>query len=217
MDLSSFIQENCGFIFEGIRSRDIEKAKELIKKYLEKRKIYTIPITATVRVDGKTKQIVQVYNDKYEGAAFVWDIANTSQIEAVAFTKDYLNAYSTLFYPDTCHNYEVYVLAKGANTVKMMRVVEDVLKGKVKMNVADIRERLRGAQLFESLVVEASDDPVLAGLKRQKQSMYHKLRDWKNKGKNVDDLQKQYDELCAKIDDARLSVRPNVTVTSATD
>lgn len=231
MNLSEFIAENAGHIHaveiinEGIRSRDIEKAIKLMSSYLNKRKIYTIPSIHSVSVDGRNKLAVYVYNEAGEGALFVWDLAESAQVETVLFTRDFTSAYATTVNPDSAkHTYDVCVQAKGTNTVQICKLVEKVLTGKVRMNDAEIRAEIRDAQLFESAeeddeVITEAKDPYLADLEKQKNTLYRKLRNAKMGGKVslVASLQAQYDDLVARLADARVSVSKNVMVTATID
>ena len=223
MDLSSFIKESVGPIHEAVRSRDIEKAIGLISSYLRKRKIYTVPNIFDMTINGKNKLAVYVFNEKAEGGLFVWDLAASAQVEAVMFTKDFNEAFLTSHYPDNAtHNYDVYVEAKGANTVQMCKLVEAVLTGKTAMSSAAIRAQIKDAQLFESTiftekVVTEAKDPHIVELERKKGNLYQRIRDAKKKGKDTSDLQTQYDELAAELADARVAIRGNVPVTATTN
>lgn len=227
MDLSSFIKEAAGSIYvtESIRSRDVEKAIRLISSYLHKRKIYTIPTIYNMSVGGKNKLAVYVFNEKAEGGLFIWDLAASAQVEAVMFTKDFNDAFLTSHYPDNAtHTYDVYVEAKGANTVQMCKLVEAVLTGKVVMRPDAIRAQIKDAQLFESKVftknsssVNEAKDPHIAELERKKGNLYQRIRDAKKKGKDTADLQTQYDQLAAELADARVAIRGSVPVTATTN
>lgn len=223
MDLSSFIKESVHPIHEAVRSRDIEKAIGLISSYLRKRKIYTIPNIYNMTVNGKNKLAVYVFNEKAEGGLFVWDLAASAQVEAVMFTKDFNEAFLTSHYPDNAtHNYDVYVEAKGANTVQMCKLVEAVLTGKTAMRPDAIRAQIKDAQLFESstshkVTVNEAKDPHIAELERKKGNLYQRIRDAKKKGKDTADLQTQYDQLAAELAEARVAIQGNVPVTANTN
>lgn len=223
MDLSSFIKESVGPIHEAVRSRDIEKAIGLISSYLRKRKIYTVPNIFNMTINGKNKLAVYVFNEKAEGGLFVWDLAASAQVEAVMFTKDFNEAFLTSHYPDNAtHNYDVYVEAKGANTVQMCKLVEAVLTGKIAMKPEAIRAQIKDAQLFESTiftekVVTEAKDPHIAELERKKGNLYQRIRDAKKKGKDTSDLQTQYDQLAAELAEARVAIQGNVPVTATTN
>lgn len=223
MDLSSFIKESVGPIHEAVRSRDIEKAIGLISSYLCKRKIYTVPNIFNMTINGKNKLAVYVFNEKAEGGLFVWDLAASAQVEAVMFTKDFNEAFLTSHYPDNAtHNYDVYVEAKGANTVQMCKLVEAVLTGKIAMKPEAIRAQIKDAQLFESTiftekVVTEAKDPHIAELERKKGNLYQRIRDAKKKGKDTSDLQTQYDQLAAELAEARVAIQGNVPVTATTN
>lgn len=226
MDLSSFIHESVNPItlcFESIRSRDIEKAIGLMRSYLKKRKIFTIPVIHEMTIDGRPKLGVYVFNANAEGALFVWDLSQSAQVETVMFTKKFDDAYNAA-YNNGQFTYELLVQAKGANTVQMLKLVEAVLTGKTQMTDASVRAQIKDAQLFESVAmtdkeiqITEAKDPHLADLERKKANMYQRIRDAKKKGRDFADLQAQYDEIMKELADARLSVRPNVTVSSTTD
>lgn len=227
MDLSSFIRESVTpmtLCFESVRSRDIEKAINLMTSYLKKRKIYTIPMIHEMSVEGKPKLGVYVFNTKEEGALFVWDLSDAAQIETVMFTGDFNKAYNAA-YNNGEFTFDVLVQAKGANTVQMLKLVEAVLTGKTPMTATSIRAQIKDAQLFESRVaISPSDkiiteekDPAIADLERRRLNIYHRIRNYKKKGKDVADLQAEYDEIAKQLADARVSVRSNVTVSSVTD
>lgn len=226
MDLSSFIRESVTpmtMCFESIRSRDIEKAIGLMTSYLKKRKIYTVPVIHEMSIDGKPKLGVYVFNANEEGALFVWDLSQSAQVETVMFTKNFNQAYNAA-YNNGQFTFDVLIEAKGANTVQMLKLVDSVLTGKTKMTVADIYSQIKDAQLFESAaftenskVIAEAKDPHLAELERRKANMYQRIRDAKKKGRDFSDLQSQYDEIMKELAEARISVRPNVTVSSTTD
>lgn len=226
MDLSSFIRESITpmtLCFESVRSRDIEKAIGLMTSYLKKRKIYTVPVIHEMSIDGKPKLGVYVFNANEEGALFVWDLAQSAQVETVMFTKNFNEAYNAA-YNNGQFTFDVLIEAKGANTVQMLKLVDSVLTGKTKMAVSDIYNQIKDAQLFESVVlsekskaITEAKDPHLADLERKKANMYQRIRDAKKKGRDFSDLQSQYDEIVKELAEARVSVRPNVTVSSTTD
>ena len=221
MDLGTFIKESCGAIFE-VRNRDVEKAITLISKYLRKNRIYTIPLNYEFAVDGSKKLGVYCFNEKNEGAMFVWSLGSTSQIEAVGFTADFNQCVVSLHHPGDTTVFDVYVESKGANTIQMCKVVAAVLTGETKMTVGAVREYIHDAQIFESsnnpiANITESDDAILKDLKRKKNNLYQRINDWKRKGKPYQDLQAEYDELCAKIADARTTIRSNVSVAAVAD
>lgn len=222
MNLSSFIKESCTPLFEGIRSRDIEKGIQLISSYLKKRKIYTIPNIFPLEIDGRRKLCVLCWNDKAEGACFVWDLAESAQVETVMFTKNFDDAYASWFFGGDNFVWDVYVEAKGANAVQMCKLVESVLTGKVPMTSDKIRAEIADAQLFEEHDSEEDPineavDPAIKALTKKRESLRASIKWEMKKGRDVSDLQAQYDEIVKEIADARLSVRSNVSTKSAKD
>lgn len=226
MDLSSFIRESVGpmsLCFESVRSRDIEKALGLMKSYLKKRKIYTVPVIHEMAIDGKPKLGVYVFNANDEGVLFVWELAQSAQVETVMFTKKFSEAYNAA-YNNGQFTFELLVQAKGANTVQMLKLVEAVLTGKTQMSDNAVRAQIRDAQLFEHVVlseeskyIKEEKDPVIADLERRRFNINQRIRNYKKKGQDITELQAQYDEIAKELADARLSVRKNVTVSSTTD
>lgn len=229
MNLSTFIVENCGNIFkvvqESILSRDVNKAQELIKKFLLKSNIFTLPSTTMGIIDGQRCQMVEVFKpDKNLGAAFIWEIGNTSQIKAIGFTRDFNQTHVDLATPDLVTKWDVYVESKGTNVVQMCKLAKQVLTGKVSMEASSIRQEIRASQLFESrnpevedLIMEGNVDPVIADLTKKKNSLYHKIRNANNKGTDVSKLEKEYKAICDQLADAKTSIRKNVAVKTTPD
>lgn len=226
MNLGSFINETVTpltLCFESIRSRDIEKAIGLMTSYLNKRKIYTIPMVHEMSIGGKRKLGVYVFNEKGEGALFVWELAASAQVETVMFTKNFNEAYNAAYNKDQ-HTFDVMVDAKGANTVQMLKLVESVLTGKTAMTGAAIRAQIKDAQLFEhadgevyNTPINEDKDPHIAELERQRFNINQRIRNAKKKGTDYSHLEAQKAEIAAKLADARLSIRENIPVTSAPD
>ena len=215
MLLNEYLKERCGSIIsEAVRSRDIEKAIGLISSYLRKRKIYTLPEIRDLSVDRQRKLGVMVWTDKNEGACFIWDLGMSAQIETVLFTKDFDNANVAWVNNDT-FDWDLEVQAKGANTVQMCKLVEKVLSGKVAMTTNAVRNEIQDAQLFESVVVEASQDDIIRDLVKRRDNVAARLSYAKSRGNTAkqEELQKEYDDLRKQVADARLSIRPNVSTT----
>ncbi len=222
MDLSTFIKESVGtHIYEAVRSRDIEKAIQLISSYLKKRKIYTVPVIHQCTVESKRKLTVMVWTDNNEGGAFIWDLGASAQIEAVAFTKDFDKAFSSFHSGEKATTtWDVYVEAKGANTLQMCKLVELVLTGKCPMSVSKINDTIRDAQIFESayeIIEDGVNEDIVDDLRKKKNQIYHKMHNAKKKGQNVDDLQAQFDEISKQLQNARLSVKGNAPITVTPD
>lgn len=215
MLLKEYLKDNLGSIItEAVRSRDIEKAIGLISSYLRKRKIYTMPEIRDLSLDSKRKLGVIVWTDKNEGACFIWDLGMSAQIETVLFTSNF-DEMNVAWMNNEPYTWELEVQAKGANTVQMCKLVEKVLSGKVAMNSNAVRKEIADAQLFESLVIEASNDELIEKLKKDRSRIAVKLSSAKKKGDvdKIEDLQAQYDEIAKQITDARLSIQSGVQTT----
>lgn len=229
ISLSEFIMESVPQLMcESIRQRDIEKAIKLISSYLNKRKIYTTKYIREFSIDGQARLGVTVWNEKDQGACFVWAMGDTAHIEQVLFTsQSNLMDIVWMSGEPTQFKWDVQVLAKGANLVQVCKLVEGVLSGRVAMTTQAINAELKDAQLFENLkeedatkaeeILEVSKDPVIADLERRRSNMYMKLKEWSKKGKDTSGLQAEYDALKAELDAARLQVKANVMSTMNAD
>lgn len=220
MNLSQFIKECCTPMFESVRIRDLDKARTLIQNYLAKRRIYTMSNIGNCVVDGKKGFYVQVFNENNEGACFYWVVGDTASIAGVGFVSNFNEFNVAMANPKSTIAFDVYVESKGTNIVQMCKLVERVLTGKVRMNQADIRQEIIGAQLFESAeegILEESDDSYIDDLKRKKSNLYMRIRSWNRKGKDVSELQAEYEKITKEYNDAKVSVRSKVVVQSSPD
>lgn len=203
---------------EAIRNRDIEKAMSLMKRYLEKYKIYTYPFTKNITTTEGNRLAVPMYNDKGEGACFLWSLSSPTQVETVLFTKSF-NELMVSWMNGEDYVWDVKVLSKGANLVQMMKLVQSVLSGRVPMEVGSVRDEIQDAQLFESIeekaykVLEATDTQ-LATLMKKKSNIYQRLSYAKRRGNdNVEVLQQQYDEIRAQVSQMKTEIKGNVQTT----
>lgn len=230
MDLSQFIKECCSHICESVHIRDLDKAKSLISSYLQKRKIYTLPIVSTCMVDNKKGFYIEVFNESGQAACFYWTAAETSQIAGVGFVKDMNRFNVAMINPKSKYDWDVYVESKGTNIVQMCKLVEKVLTGKVPMESTAIRSEIIDSQLFESkieeneeevieeeLIEEGNVDPYIAELKRKKFNLYQRLHSARKKGKDTEQLEIEYQKLSKELTEARLAIRSGVTVQSSPD
>ena len=211
MLLNEYLKSNLGSIVtEAVRSRDIEKAIDLISSYLRKRKIYTMPEIRDLSIDNQRKLGVIVWTDKNEGACFIWDLGMSAQIETVLFTTNF-DEMNVAWMNNDPYTWDLEIQAKGANTVQMCKLVEKVLSGKVSMTANAVRKEIQDAQLFESLLTESADD-MIEQLKKKRGNIAVKLSTAKKKGDTakIEDLQTQYDEIAKQITDARLSIQSGV-------
>lgn len=215
MNLGEFIrQTSTGLmaINEGIRSRDVNKAQQLMSRLMQKYKIYTVFNTLEFVIDGKRRYGVWCFTDKNEGALMLWDLADTSQIDAVAFTDNFDEAYALGFGDSkTPFNSKAYVAMNGANTVQACKLIISVLTGETAMTAGDISGFIKDAQIFES-VESINESDRLEELKRKKNNLSVKINNYKKRGKDYSELQQQYDELKAEYAQAKADVRPNVRV-----
>ena len=232
MDIHEYLKMNVtnGIITESIRNRDIERAIKLMQSYLLKRGVYPYNFVLPLEKDGKKSIGILAWNDKNYGICFVWTMGDFSRIDSLLFTKNFDQAVTAWTAPTAeKYTWDIAVECKGANLVKICDLVDKVMNGKITMTTQAINSYLMDAQLFEgveeiedknnpmNIVIEASDDPLIAKLEKQKTAIYHKLRNLKQKGEDYTSLQQQFDDIKKELSDARLAVRGGVQTVLSTD
>ena len=134
--LNEYLQRTVGSIItEAVRSRDIQRAMQLIANHLKKSKINMLPEIRPISVGSQRKLGVVYWTANNEAACFIWDLGMASQIEEVLFTKDF-NAMNVAWSLGEDFVWDLEIQAKGANTIQMMLLAEKILTGKVAMTVA---------------------------------------------------------------------------------
>lgn len=224
MNLSKYLCENTqsiSFINESIRVRDIEKAMDRIEGYLYKKGIYPYPYQVPLSKDGKTKFGVLMWTADNKGACFCWDRSDSVNIESILFTS---NFDETIFNwaDEKPVTWDVSLECKGASMVRLVKLVADVLTGKIAMKPKTVQDSIKDAQIWESLLDDEdllmiSESDEFAELKRQKDNLYMKIRAWKRKGKDVTELETQFADIKSRFDDAKGLVRGNVVTKPQTD
>lgn len=217
MNLSKYLCENVqsmALVNESIHVRDIDKAVKNIKAYLTKQGVYPYPFQIPLSKDGKTKFGVLVWTDKNTGACFCWDSKDTASIESILFTSNFDKVLDNII------NYENAVWdisfeCKGASMVRIVKLVTDVLNNKIKMDAKSIHDSIKDAMIWESLMEDVDlkriDEADINDLKRQRDNLYMKIKNWKKKGKDVTDLETQYEDIKKQMSELRGQVRANVS------
>lgn len=212
MNLSQFLKESItGNINEAFQNKDLQQAIALTKGYLRKKSYEVWSFGLNFDINGHTCICVPVRNPKTDaGALIVWiEGEERSGIHSIVFTND-LNSVLLAYASDAKVN-GIEVEVKGSNTIQCIKLIENVLTGKINMDAASIKTSIKGSQMYESIINESSD---LDDIKRRRHNVGMRLRKAKREGKDYQDLQAQYDELTAEWNDARVSVR-NVVVTKS--
>lgn len=224
MKLSKFLLENVksmSFVNESVNIRDISKAIDRIEGYLYKRGIYPYPFQIPLSKDGKTKFGVLMWTDKNTGACFCWDRSDSANIDSILFTSNFDETLFT-FIDNQPTKWDVSLECKGASMVRLVQLVSDVLTGKTPMNPKAIQDSIHDAQIWESmmedeelmgLITESKVDDLI----RQKNNLYQRIRDAKKKGKDVADLETQYEDLKIQIESAKGLVRGGVITKPQSD
>lgn len=219
--LSNYLNENCKHIFrsinESVRNSDIEKTLNTVCSFLKKRGVYTIPSIEVMDIDGTMSYVVMAFTSAGKGCAFNWTRGNTTCLSSICFTKDFDTLYVNMN-TGVPFKWDVEVQLKGASIVRALQLVADVMNGRVAMTTAALNAAVRDAQIWESVgeeeetLTEATDDKVLADLKRKKDALYMRIRTYNKKGKDTADLQKEYDAAKSAYEDARVSIRTGVVM-----
>lgn len=217
IQLGEYLKEHCsGLLVESIRNRDIEKALGLIRNYLRKKGVYTVDKIVRLNMEGKHYFIVPVFNEDGQGAAVLWEQGDSSSISAVCFTKRFDEFLASINSPEaTPFAFDVYAQMLGANTMKCVQLIADVLNGKVGMSVRDITDAISEYQMYENesgdyevlteALVEINED-LLADLEKKRRQLYNKIRLADKRGDDTSDLQRQFDAVKAQMAEARTKV-----------
>lgn len=223
LPLSTYLNKNCyqpisRGIYESVRNTDIEKTLGSVNSFLKKRGVYIIPAIEVVDLDGKNSYVVFAFSNDNHGCSFNWLRGDTASLSSICFTSDFDTLYSNM-HSGIPFKWDVEVQLKGASVVRALQLVADVMKGKISMNTSALNKAVRDAQIWESceseemqdFITEAQDD-VIKDLTRQKDNLYQRLKSWEKSGKDITDLQRQYDDLKRQLEDARFAVRQNVVM-----
>lgn len=233
MNLSEFLaarNPGMNFVNEAINTRDLKRAITLIQRWLLKYRVYVdeVPINYDLSASGLepgSKLGISCWTDNYNGAIMTWDLTNwknaTTSIDGVLFIDD-INAYEAAMIKGETYKGTVYAQAKGANIVQMCKLIMQVLSGKIKMNVDDIYDFLKGAQIYEGQdnediqITEALSAEALR-LHRVYQNLYMKRRNWVKKGRDTTELDKQLAAAKEAYNTAKTNVVADVVVTPQPD
>lgn len=222
-NLSKYLCENIqniSFLTESIRIRDIEKAMDRIEGYLYKKGIYPYPYQVPLSKDGKTKFGVLMWTDDNKGCAFCWDRGDSANIESILFTSNFDETLYSFAHEEPV-TWDVSLECKGASMVRLVSLVADVLSGKIQMTPKDVEKNIKDAQIWENLEedsnIEILVEEDINDLKRQRDNLYMKIKNWKKKGKDVADLETQYEDIKRRMSDLRGMIRGNVVTKPQTD
>lgn len=220
--LSIYLNKNCfqpitRGVLESVRNTDIEKVLKTVSSFLQKRKVYTIPAIEMMDIDGTMSYVVLAFSSNGYGCSFNWSRGDTTSLSSICFTRDFDTLYVNMN-SGVPFKWDVEVQLKGASIVRALQLVADVMNGRIDMTVAALNKAVRDAQIWEScdsdeiedFITEANDDKILADLKRKRDNIYQRLYAANKKGKDITDLQKEYDAAKAAYDDARVSIHTNV-------
>lgn len=224
MNLVEYLSNNVysmNLLTESVNIKDISRAMDRIEGFLCKQGVYPYPYQVPLSKDGKTKFGVLVWTDKNTGACFCWDRSDAASIESILFTSNFdetIYAWSV----EKPVTWDVSLECKGASMVRLTKLVADVLTGKIAMKPNDILKNIKDAQIWESMLEDADIKELITeadinDLMRQKNNLYQRIRDAKKKGRDVTDLESQYEELKTQIESSKGLVRSNVTTRPQSD
>ena len=214
-DIKQFILEKFS-INESIRVRDIENAIDVISKYLSKKHIYTYNVILPLDKSGHQKFSIVVWSDNNNAACLCWDMKDSANIESVLFTDD-VDKLMCAWANEESYVWDVCIDCYSASITKVVQLVEKVINKDISMDNKSILKYLGNEDLFENVNINESGDYNLDRLEKNKMNLYMKIRNWKKKGRDVEELQQQYDELKKEINDIKLKVTPKTITKLKTD
>lgn len=205
MNLSECLKQNTRqIVLEGIRIKDLPRAVQLIKSYLQKRNIYTAKASIPVYYGDTSYLLTWSFVDKGQGCAWLWDADMDRKSLApahVLFSNDINKTISSLAGDDfDTASFEFGIATNGASVPTVLKLVENVLTGKIKMSASDVEKAIKDAKVFECSAEDLDDLEFLITEEkdeRQKrmQTLRNQIRYRKNKGEDASDLEKELEKL----------------------
>ena len=201
---------------EAIANSQFQEAMNTIQNYLKKSKIYVRKDISNLTVEGIKYYGYFAYScQTMNGAYFLWKQGKSTELDGVMFTKDAANTLYLLTNGGKC-KFDVSCNVNGTSLAQILPMVRDVIAGNIKMNEKDIRNWFKEHQLYESLKEGAgffsvNEDNVDA-IRKQRELIRDRIRNWKKKGKDTTELQAEFDEIDRRYQEAKIAVRSGVSV-----
>lgn len=201
---------------EAVANGQFQAAMDTIQSYFKKNKIYVRKDISNLTVEGTKYYGYFAYScQTMKGVYFLWKQGQSTELDGVMFTNDAANILFLLTNGGNC-KFDVCCNVNGIPLVQLLPMVRDVMTGKTKMNEKDIRKWFSDHQLYESLqegtgFFMVNEDNIDA-LKKQRELLRHRIHDWKKKGKDITDLQAEFNEVDRQYQEAKVSVHSNVSV-----
>lgn len=202
---------------EAVANGQFQEAMDTIQSYFKKNKIYVRKDISNLSVEGTRYYGYFAYScQTMKGVYFLWKQGQSTELDGVMFTSDAANVLFLLTNGGNC-KFDISCNVNGIPLVQLLPMVRDVMTNKTKMNEKDIRKWFSEHNLWESLnegtgFFVINEDNIDA-LKKQRELLRHRIHDWKKKGKDIADLQAEFDEIDRQYQEAKISIKPNVSVT----
>ena len=202
---------------EAVANGQFQEAMDTIQQYFKKNKIYTRKDISNLTVEGTKYYGYFAYScQTMKGVYFLWKQGHTTELDGVMFTKDAANILFLLTNGGNC-KFDVCCNVNGIPLVQILPMVRDVMVGKTKMNEKDIRTWFSEHNLWESLCEGNGfftiNEDTVSEIKRRRDNIKMRINNWKKKGKDITDLQAEYDELNRQYQEAKIATRSNISVT----
>lgn len=201
---------------EAVANGQFQEAMDTIQSYFKKNKIYVRKDISNLSVEGTRYYGYFAYScQTMKGVYFLWKQGQSTELDGVMFTSDAANVLFLLTNGGNC-KFDISCNVNGIPLVQLLPMVRDVMTNKTKMNEKDIRKWFSEHNLWESLnegtgFFVINEDNIDA-LKKQRELLRHRIHDWKKKGKDIADLQAEFDEIDRQYQEAKISIKPNVSV-----
>lgn len=201
---------------EAIANGQFQEAMATIQNYLKKSHIFIRKDISNLTVEGIKYYGYFAYScQTMKGAYFLWKQGKSTELDGVMFTNEAAKILLLLTEGGKC-KFDVSCNVNGIPLVQVLPLVRDVVSGKTKMDSNDIRKWFNEHQLYESLnegtgIFTINEDNIDT-LKKQRELLRHRIHDWKKKGKDISELQAEFDEIDRQYQEAKISVRSGVSV-----
>lgn len=202
---------------EAVSNGQFKIAMDTIQNYFKKNKIYVRKDISNLTVEGIKYYGYFAYScQTMKGVYFLWKQGQSTELDGVMFTNNAANVLNLLIDGGNC-TFDISCNVNGIPLVQILPMVRDIMVGKIKMGEKDIKKWFHEHELYESLkegtdffIINEMDN--IDALRRQRELVRHRIRDWQKKGKDITGLQAEFDEISRQYQEAKVSVRSKVSV-----
>lgn len=207
---------------ESIQTKDFATAQAIIKEYLNKYQIWSMPTLEKISTGGKKYYGNLVFNVKRNTAAYIlWgegaDMSNSMSIGGVLFFDNATEAINQSNL-DQLGKFtsKVNLRTNGVSMAKLLPLIKGVLLGEVKMDEKSLDAAIAGYGVIDESMVEESTLEDVERAYKEKDRAYNRWYALKQKGASkaeLDAAEKEYRELTKKWKEAKISIQGGSSVT----